>query len=260
MLYVIATPIGNLSDSSIHLRQILESEELDFLLCEDTRHTRKLISALNIQNPPKLEALHAHNEEKRLRWVETQWSKGLVLGLVSDAGTPAVSDPGRFVVQKAHECDIPVRVVAGPSSITAALSVSGFPVAPFLFLGFSPRKKGARQKWLIQASIQECTLVILESGNRFPALVHDLKELMPDREICICRELTKKFEEVRRAKVLSIEPEPLRGECVIVIGPGKAVVQEKEQQEGLKNIAGLLAEQWGVSKREAYNRLLKIKD
>ena len=260
MLYVIATPIGNLSDCSTHLTQILENQELDILLCEDTRHTRKLLSALNIQNPPKLEALHAHNEEKRLRWVEEQWKSGAVLGLVSDAGTPAVSDPGRFVVQKAHECDIPVRVVAGPSSITAALSVSGFPVAPFLFLGFSPRKKGPRQRWLIQASVQECTLVVLESGNRFPALVQDIKELMPDRELCICRELTKKFEEVRRVQISTLEPEVLRGECVIVIGPGKAIVQEKEQQEGLKSIAAILAQQWGISKREAYNRLLKIKD
>ena len=260
MLYVIATPIGNLSDCSIHLKEILTNQELDFLLCEDTRHTRKLISALGIANPPKLEALHAHNEEKRLRWIQEQWSTGSVLGLVSDAGTPAISDPGRLVVQKAHECNVPVRVVAGPSSITAALSVSGFPVAPFLFLGFSPRKKGPRQRWLIQASLQECTLVVLESGNRFPALVADLRELMPDREMCICRELTKKFEEVRKVRIASFEPEALRGECVIVVGPGKAIVQEKEKQEGLKNIAGLLAEQWGLSKREAYNRLLKIKD
>ena len=135
MLYVIATPIGNLSDCSMHLRQILSHEELDILLCEDTRHTRKLFSALEIRNPPKLESLHAHNEDKRLHWVQEQWNNGAVLGLVSDAGTPAVSDPGRLVVQKAHECNIPVRVIAGPSSVTAALSVSGFPVAPFLFLG-----------------------------------------------------------------------------------------------------------------------------
>ncbi|MAA79961.1 MAG: 16S rRNA (cytidine(1402)-2'-O)-methyltransferase [Deltaproteobacteria bacterium] len=260
MLYVIATPIGNLSDCSTHLKQILADQELDFLLCEDTRHTRKLLSALDIQKAPKLESLHAHNEGKRLQWVQEQWNNGAVLGLVSDAGTPAVSDPGRFVVQKAHECNIPVRVVAGPSSITAALSVSGFPVAPFLFLGFSPRKKGPRQRWLIQASAQECTLVILESGNRFPSLAEDIKELMPDREICICREMTKKFEEIRRVKIISLEAETLKGECVIIVGPGKAIVQEKKQQEGLKHIASLLAEQWGLSKREAYNRLLKIKD
>lgn len=260
MLYVIATPIGNLSDCSTRLSQILTRHALDFLLCEDTRHTKKLISALDISNPPRLESLHAHNEEQRLRWVQEKWKNGAVLGLVSDAGTPAISDPGRLVVQKAHECSVPVRVVAGPSSITAALSVSGFPVSPFLFLGFAPRKKGPRQRWLMQASLQECTLVVLESGNRFPALFGDMKELMPDREICICRELTKKFEEVRRVRMASFEPDVLRGECVIVVGPGKAIVPEREKQEGLKNIAGLLAEQWGLSKRDAYNRLLKIKD
>lgn len=259
MLYVIATPIGNLQDASMHLNTILSNQKLDYLLCEDTRHTRKLISALNIEHPPKLESLHAHNEEKRLRWVEEQWEKGAVLGLVSDAGTPAISDPGRFVVERAHACDIPVRVVAGPSSITAALSVSGFTVAPFLFLGFSPRKKGARQRWLIHASQQECTLVILESGKRFPALVQDLKELMSERELCVCRELSKKFEEVRRECIEDIEPEVLRGECVIIVGPGKAIHKEEEKQEGLKQIAALLAQQWDISKREAYNRLMTIK-
>ena len=259
MLYVIATPIGNLQDASAHLKTILSNQELDILLCEDTRHTRKLISALEIEHPPKLEAFHAHNEEKRLRWVQEQWEKGVVFGLVSDAGTPAISDPGRLVVEKAHACHVPVRVVAGPSSITAALSVSGCPVSPFLFLGFSPRKKGARQRWLIQGSLQECTLVILESGKRFPALLHDLKELMPERSLCICRELSKKFEEVRKDIIANIEPEVLRGECVLVIGPGKAIHKEEEKQEGLKQIAAQLAEQWSISKREAYNRLIKIK-
>jgi 16S rRNA (cytidine1402-2'-O)-methyltransferase len=260
MLYVIATPIGNLQDTSFHLKEILSTGVLDVLLCEDTRHTRKLISALSIENPPRLEALHAHNEEKRLFWVEEQWKQGKILGMVSDAGTPAISDPGRWVVERAHHCEIPVRVVSGPSSITAGLSVSGFPVSPFLFLGFPPRKRGARQSWLIKASQLECTLVLLESGKRFPALLADLKELMEDRELCICRELTKKFEEVRRGTIHSFEPEVLRGECVVVVGPGKAIKREESHAEGLKGIAQQLAQQWGISNRDAYNRLITIKN
>ena len=260
MLYVIATPIGNLKDVSHNLLHILSEGILDILLCEDTRHTRKLISALSIEHAPRLEALHAQNEEKRIRWIEEQWNLGKTIGLVSDAGTPAISDPGRFVVAHAHAKGIPVRVIAGPSSISAALSVSGFPVSPFLFLGFAPRKRGARQGWLVKASQQECSLVILEAGNRFPALLEDLRFLMPQREICLCRELTKRFEEVRRDFIHSFPEEELRGECVVVVGPGPAIEMEQERTEGLKGIAQVLAEQWGISNREAYNRLLTIKN
>lgn len=260
MLYVIATPIGNLQDVSQHLKEILSGGMLDFLLCEDTRHTRKLISALSIDHPPRLEALHAHNESKRLSWIEEQWEKGKVLGIVSDAGTPAISDPGRWVVERAHQCAVPVRVVVGPSSITAALSVSGFPVSPFLFLGFPPRKRGPRQTWLIKASQQECTLVILESGKRFPALLSDLKELMEEREICICRELSKKFEEVHRGSIRTFSSDSLRGECVVIVGPGLVVTRAESHAEGLKGIAQQLAKQWGIPKREAYNKLISMKD
>ena len=260
MLYVIATPIGNLQDVSGNLLSILSEGKLDILLCEDTRHTRKLISALSIEKAPRLEALHAQNEEKRLRWIAELWKEGKTIGMVSDAGTPAISDPGGYVVAHAHSLHIPVRVIAGPSSITAALSVSGFPVSPFLFLGFSPRKKGARQSWLIKASQQECTLVLLEAGNRFPELLLDIQELMPEREICVCRELTKTFEEVRRGLALSFAQEPLRGECVVVIGPGKTIVLEEERAAGLKGVAQELSKLWGISSREAYNRLLTIKD
>ena len=257
MLYVMATPIGNLEDVSFRLKETLAS--VDVLLCEDTRHTRKLLNALGIASP-RLEALHAHNEEKRLHFIGQLWKEEQVIGLVSDAGTPAISDPGRYVVAYAHACGIPVRTIPGPSSVIAALSVSGFPLSPFVFLGFLPRKAGARRQELIKASQKECSLVLLESGKRFPALLEDVKRLMPDRELCVCRELSKKFEEIVRKPIVQFESKELRGECVFVIGPGAPIVQKEVQAEGLKGIAQQLAQLWGISKREAYNRLLRCKD
>ena len=257
MLYVIATPIGNLSDVSQRLRDTLI--DVDVLFCEDTRQTRKLFSALALTPVPQLEALHAHNEEKRLHFIEQLWESNKIVGLVCDAGTPTVSDPGRFVVQHAHLLGVDVRTIAGPSSITSALSVSGFPVAPFIFLGFPPRKPGPRKQWLIKASQQESTMVILESGKRFPALLRSLKEICPERELCICRELTKAYEEVTRSFISECPEEPLRGECVIIVGPGKAFVEEHSKAAGLKGVAQELATLWGISKREAYNLLISFK-
>ena len=112
----------------------------------------------------------------------------------------------------------------------------------------------------MRASVQECTLVILESGKRFPALLSDLQQLMPDRELCICRELTKAYEEIRRGPIVDMEPEILRGECVLVVGPGTAVVRPEEKIEGLKGIAKHLGKMWGISSRAAYNGLMTLKD
>ena len=256
MLYVIATPIGNLQDLSPRAQKILTS--CDLILCEDTRHTRQLFHALEIPSP-RLESLHAHNEARRLPMLKRLWEEGKRIGLVSDAGTPAISDPGRLVVAAAHQENVSVHSIVGPSSVTGALSVSGFPIAPFLFLGFPPRKAGARRRWLIDASQRGCTIVILESGRRLPELIRDLKELMPDREATLCRELTKFHEEIQRKPVLAWPEEPVKGELVLVVGPGEAYIEEAELKNNIKGIAEQLANLWGISKREAYNRLQTIK-
>ncbi|MEC7984268.1 MAG: 16S rRNA (cytidine(1402)-2'-O)-methyltransferase [Myxococcota bacterium] len=256
MLYVIATPIGNLNDLSPRARSILS--ECDVIFCEDTRHTRQLFSGLGL-DCPRLESLHAHNESRRIPMLQRMWEEGKHIGLVSDAGTPAVSDPGRFVVSAAHQLGVSVYSIVGPSSLTGALAVSGFPISPFLFLGFPPRKTGPRRRWLIDASQKECTLVILESGRRIGQIIRDLKVLMPDREVTMCREMTKKYEEVRRMPVLLFPEDPVKGELVLVIGPGKAVEDDTVHKDTLKGIAEQLASLWGISKREAYNRLQRIK-
>ena len=255
-LFVVATPIGNLDDASPRMKQVLESADL--VLCEDTRRTRALFSALDL-TAPKLVSCHAHNEHGRVERVIERLRKGEVIALVSDAGTPAVSDPGGHIVASAHQNGVPVHVVAGPSSVIAAVAVSGFSGTPFHFLGFPPRKPGAIRKVLTEASSLPGILVFLESGRRIGKVVQVMAELMPDREAVICRELTKHYEEVIRGSVSSLPTTEQKGEVVLVVGPGDAV-GESVQKLGpdLKAISSALAQRWGCKKREAYNHLLRL--
>ena len=257
-LFVVATPIGNLDEASPRMRQVLAGADL--VLCEDTRRSRTLFTALEIP-APKLVSCHAHNEMDRVRDVLKRLDGGEQIALISDAGMPGVSDPGGHVVEAAHEHGAEVHVVAGPSSVTAAIAVSGFSGTPFHFLGFPPRKSGALRKMLVDASALPGILVFLESGRRIGKVVSTLAELMPDREAVICRELTKRYEEVIRGPVLSLPTTEQRGEVVLVVGSGQAV-EGSVQDVGpdLKAIANALAERWGCKKREAYNQLLALEN
>jgi len=208
---------------------------------------------------PKLVSCHAHNENERVADVLQRLDRGESIALISDAGMPCVSDPGGYVVAAAHEHGAEVHVVAGPSSVTAALAVSGFPGTPFHFLGFPPRKPGAIRKMLAEASALPGTLIFLESGRRVGKVIEAMAELMPDREAVICRELTKRYEEVIRGSVCSLPTTEQRGEVVLVVGPGLAVAEAAiEVGPDLKAIAGALATRWGCKKREAYNQLLAL--
>ena len=257
-LFVVATPIGNLGDLSARARTVLV--ESDVVLCEDTRHTRKLFAALDMPTP-EMWSCHAHNEDERIPRILERLEQGQTLSLVSDAGTPAISDPGGRIVSAAHRSGHSVFAVAGPSSISAALSVSGFAASPFFFLGFPPRKLGALRETIKRALMLGCCVVILESGKRVERLLRVLQDFPLDREVVICRELTKLHEEIRRVRISEIEPAPLRGEVVLVIGPGTPFVEEKRieigEDAGLKSIANVLASRWGCSKRDAYRRLLE---
>lgn len=254
-LHVVATPIGNLGDLSPRAREVLTGCAL--VLCEDTRHTRKLFAGLGL-SAPSLVSCHAHNETDRLGQVLDLLDQGLDVGLVSDAGTPGLSDPGGRLVEAVHAAGLPVRAVAGPSSVIAALSVSGLPTAPFHFLGFPPRK--GRTRWIAESSRLPGTLVMLEAGNRAGRLVAEMAAALPDRVGCLCRELTKLHEEVRRAPLAELPTDPQRGEVVLVVGPGRAIAPEEPRGEGLKRAAALLAERWGVSRSAAYQRLLSLED
>ena len=259
MLYVAATPIGNLQDVSPNLRNIFG--KCDFILCEDTRRTSQLLHALGISGK-KLFSLHGHNEiQVSLGYIE-RMKQGETAILVSDAGTPAISDPGYFLVCSAHKASIPVRVIAGPSAVTSAMSVSGFS-HPFHFLGFAPRKEGLLRQKLIHVSHYEGALIFFESGQRIGNLIAVIADLMPEREICLCRELTKLYEEIQRGFPHEFSTEPRKGECVLIIGSGMPIQNQEDasltSKTPLKQLAVQLADLWGMNKREAYNLLQSIK-
>ena len=256
-LYVVATPIGNLDDVSPRVRDVLGAVAL--IMAEDTRRTRTLLSALDIPTP-ELMSCHAHNEPSRVDSVMARLAEGQDVAIVCDAGTPCISDPGGFIVAAAHAAGHRVETIAGPSSITAALAASGFPASPFHFLGFPPRKAGPLDRWLKTASAYPGTLVMLESGRRCGKLIAAVATAMPDREAAICRELTKRHETILRGPVVDLPTEPQRGEVVVVVGSGAPAQTESPAPSGpeLKAIAASLAERWGCSKREAYQRLIAL--
>ena len=255
-LFVVSTPIGNLEEASPRMSRILT--EADLVLCEDTRRTRTLYSALEL-DPPQLKACHAHNEAGRIGEVLQRLEAGETVALVSDAGTPGVSDPGGMLVQAVHQAGHSVHCVGGPSAVVGALSVSGFSASPFHFMGFPPRKAGALRTVLTDASSYPGPLVFLESGRRVGRLIEAIAELCPDREAVICRELTKRYEEVVRGPVTGLPTTEQRGEVVLVLGPGEPVkVERPEAGTDLKSIAAALADRWGCKKREAYNALMDL--
>lgn len=258
-LWLVATPIGTLGDASPRMREVLGQAAA--IACEDTRTTRKLLGLLGV-SAPELFAVHAHNEEQvAQRIAERAASEDIAL--VSDAGTPGVSDPGSRVVSACHAAGVSVLSVPGPSALAAALAASGFPAAPSTFLGFPPRK--GRETWVRETLLAHAhTVVLYEAPGRTPDLVKRIAAEQPDRELCLCREISKRFEEVRRdrAEVLAAAlEEGVRGECVLVVGPGEPLALEQASVEAgasLKDVAAVLAERWGVKKREAYQRLLAL--
>jgi len=256
MLYVVATPIGNVSDCSEHAIQVLSS--VDFILAEDTRRTKRLLADLGI-DAPQLISCFAHNEAKRVNRAMQELQSGKTAALVSDAGTPAVSDPGALIVAQAHKEGIKVVPVVGASSVTAAISVSGFSTPPYHFIGFPPRKKKQKRELLTEVSQLNGISVFFEAGNRVGEFIEILQELLPERELCLCRELSKTYEEIIRMKVSEFPAENVLGEVVLLLGEGDPIVSEESRTQNIKSIAVKLAEEWGISKREAYNLLMKIK-
>jgi len=217
-LYIVSTPIGNLGD--ITLRAIENLKSVDFIVCEDTRVTSILLNHLNIKK--ELYSLNAASEKFRASKVVERISTGNSCALVTDAGTPGISDPGTRLINLAIKNNIEVTSIPGATALIAALSLSGFPSDSFVFEGFLPNKKG-RQKNLKQLVEEERTIVLYESTYRIVKLIDELTELMPDRQLVICRELTKKFEEVIRGTAKSIQADIkehiLKGEFVVVIAP-----------------------------------------
>lgn len=223
-LYIVSTPIGNLKDITLRALEVLK--EVNFIVCEDTRVTGFLLNHFEIKK--ELVSFNAQNETSKIEYVLNRIEDGENCALVSDAGTPAISDPGVRLVSAAIRRNIHIEPVPGVTAAITALSISGLPTDSFVYEGFIPQKKG-RQKKLQQLANEERTIIIYESTYRIEKLLNELNEYMPQRIIVVARELTKKFEEVWRGKpselLENLDEKVLKGEFVIVISP----IEWKEQ-------------------------------
>lgn len=244
-LYIVATPIGNLED--ISLRAISVLKQVDRIAAEDTRHSRRLLQHCGIDTP--MLALHEHNERKAMHRILAMLREGKSLALISDAGTPLISDPGFPLVRACREQGISVSPVPGSSALIAALSVSGLPVDAFCFHGFLPRTSAARKQKLAELKTAAGTQVFYESSHRILYALQDMQEVLGgDREACVARELTKQYEEVLQGKLAEIvalvtsNPSHQRGEFVIVVAANKVAAEDDLSLESQRILALLLQE------------------
>ncbi|MGC8976729.1 MAG: 16S rRNA (cytidine(1402)-2'-O)-methyltransferase [Candidatus Ratteibacteria bacterium] len=217
MLYIVATPIGNIKD--ITLRAIETLKNVDLILCEDTRETKKLLNYYEIKKP--LLSYYREIEKKRVDKVIELLKKGKEIALVCDRGTPGISDPAYILVKEAYKNNIKVIPIPGPSSLTAALSICGFPLNKVYFCGFLPKKENEKRKIFEKWKEMEETIIFFESVHRIEKTLNLLVQIMPEKEICICRELTKIFEEIIRGKIKDVfeifKKERKKGEFVLII-------------------------------------------
>ena len=270
-LYVVATPIGNARDITLRALDILRN--CDVIACEDTRVTSKLLSLHDIS--AKLIPYHEHNAEKARPAIIRRVKNGETVALVSDAGTPIISDPGLNLVQGFAEEGLPVTALPGPSATLTALVLSGLPSDRFLFAGFLPPKSGKRKKALGELANTPATLIFLESAKRLAASLADMAEILGPRPAAVTRELTKMFEEVRRdslgalAGTYATEGAP-KGEITIVVGPPNVensaaaedvddMLTEVLKTASVRDATAEISDVTGWSKRDVYARALALK-
>jgi 16S rRNA (cytidine1402-2'-O)-methyltransferase len=269
-LYVTATPIGNLKDMT--LRAIETLQAADLILCEDTRVTAKLCRAYDIKAP--LKAYHDHNAEAVRPLVLEKLQGGEVICLVSDAGTPLISDPGYKLVRAVRDEGLPVFTLPGASAAAAALAIAGAPTDRFFFAGFLPNKSGARQKALQGLQGVPGTLVFYESGPRLAAMLADIATVLGDRAVAVARELTKMHEEVREGAAAELAAAyetagPPKGEIVVLVHPATQQALSPEEIKDMlaallndhrvKEAASIAAEQTGLPRKTLYELALEIK-
>jgi 16S rRNA (cytidine1402-2'-O)-methyltransferase len=265
-LHLVATPIGNLGDITLRALWVLKS--VDRILCEDTRVTGRLLAHFGIATP--LDPYHDHNAERARPLALAALRRGERLALVSDAGTPLVSDPGYKLVRAALDEDLPVTAAPGPSAAIDALILSGLPPDAFLFGGFLPQRSAARRKALAAWRSLPATLIFYEGPSRLAAALADMSEVLGDRQAAIGRELTKRHEEVRRGSLTTLaahyRDKPPRGEVVIVVSPPEPVtarpvdldtqLDEKLARLSLRDAVAELAAETGLARRALYDRAL----
>jgi 16S rRNA (cytidine1402-2'-O)-methyltransferase len=275
-LYLVGTPIGNLEDITLRALRILK--EVDQIACEDTRHTQKLLNHYEIRKP--LVSYHEHNELTRAPELVLSLEQGAKIALVSDAGTPLVSDPGYRLVALCLRHHVPVVPVPGPSALLASLSASGLPSEAFLFVGFLPARSGERRRALERLRLEERTIILYEAPHRIAECVADAREVLGDRGACLAREVTKLHEEFRRGKLseldASLEEQPAKGEITLLIAPADPAdshstadsrqsladrVEELIHQAKLdrKEALKLAAKERGLTRREAYDKMVEAR-
>ncbi len=268
-LYVVATPIGNLEDMTLRARRVLG--EVDWVACEDTRRTGRLLAGLGID--ARLVSFWQGNERARTRDLLERLERGESGALVSDAGTPLVSDPGYGLVRDAAAAGVPVIPVPGPSAALALLSVSGLPVTPFTFLGFLPRSHGAVRRKLEVFARLPTTMVLYEAPGRVEGTLRAMLEVLGDRPAVIGRELTKLHEEILRGTLsellAQVEASPPRGEVTVAVGPGEVEAPDRDrigqalaellgQGATVRDAARRVADRYGASRREVYRIALDL--
>jgi 16S rRNA (cytidine1402-2'-O)-methyltransferase len=270
-LHLVATPIGNAAD--ITLRALETLAGVDAIACEDTRVTAKLLAIHGIRRP--LLSYHEHNAEKMRPRLIQRLKDGESVALVSDAGTPLVSDPGYKLVRECRAEGLPVFALPGASSVLTALMLAGLPSDRFLFAGFLPNKSGPRRKVLAELGAVRSTLVLMEAPSRLPESLADMAEVLGDREAAVTRELTKLFEEVRRGSLAELAAHyagagPPKGEVTLVIGPPGETEPPAEDLDSrlrsamakltVRDAADRVAAESGLPRRQVYARALELRN
>ncbi len=255
-LYIVATPIGNLEDITQRALRVLG--EVDFVACEDTRHTRKLLNHYGINT--KTISYHEHNERERAAELFARLQDGANVAIVSDAGTPAVSDPGFRLVRLAAENGVRVVPIPGPTALISALVASGLPTNEFLFAGFLPARTSARRARLAELRAVNATLIFYEAPHRIAATLRDARAILGEREAVVARELTKLHEEIARDRLSELverysSSESARGEIVLIIDR-TVIADEGSEKTPAASIASLVAlfEQEGLDQRAALKK------
>jgi len=273
VLYVVATPIGNREDITLRALNILR--DVNLIAAEDTRKTGNLLAHYQIKN--RLISFHEHNEKKRTPEIIGKLLDGISIALVSNAGTPSISDPGYRLIEAAIANKITVSPIPGVSAATAAMSVSALPTDSFVFIGFLPRKKAKRQQFLNELAVEPRPVIFYESPKRILTLLEEIISCMGDRPAVLAREMTKLHEEFIRGSVSEIlktlkSRAEIKGECTLLIAgfEGKEELNSEiitteikaaldKHQEGLSEITKSIAKKYGLSKNKVYAMALKVK-
>ena len=272
ILYIVSTPIGNLEDITLRALRVLK--EVDLIAAEDTRRTRQLLTHYGIHKP--LVSYHEHNRRIREESLLEELREGKTIALVTDAGTPGISDPGEHLVRSAIQESIPLVPIPGPSAMVSALSISGLPTESFLFYGFLPNKAAARQKLMLSLKERPETLIFYESPKRLRSFLEDTIRILGERQVVVAREMTKVYEEAYRgtaSEILrEIGEEEIKGEVTVVMegctSPAKVESSSiaellelyfREMGFSMKGAIERVAAELGVPKSEVYRESLKIK-